>query len=202
MKIVGLILSLFVGSSAFAQFDAMIAMGGGRKQSSSREGFRISALAVAPSILVKTDSSIAYIPSNEATQMDQTAGAALGYASLDPGSFGWTTNISYLDIKNRDGRADMIRLDANVGYAFNSYFNMKLGPNVSKFSSNYAGSEIQSLTPALGGQVSAGFQISESIGLDVAYAQMRQSGDLIVFNTAVPIEIESSGLELSLHATF
>ena len=59
-------------------------------------------------------------------------GLGVGYADLPIRDIGFTTNASYLFL-DQDQADSILRLDGNLGYAFNSKLNLKGGVNVSKY---------------------------------------------------------------------
>ncbi len=91
--------------------------------------------------------------------MDECLGVSAGYVFLPIQSLGFTTALTYLDLKEDSATVGFIRIDGSLAYAFNSLVNIKGGANLSKFTSG--GILAEELSPALGLQASLGFQITK-----------------------------------------
>ncbi len=140
--------------------------------------------------------------------LDDTMGLSVGYANLPVQDVGFSSELSYLFVKEDSSSADLIRLDANIAYAFNSNVYLKAGPNISKF---VRGGIIEDLNPSLGFQVGVGGQLSKNIGGEIKFVKMAQSGkihfdglnnDQFGAIDSVNVNTDQSGVELGLNATF
>jgi hypothetical protein len=139
-------------------------------------------------------------------EFEKEVGLSLGFAYLPIRSVGFTVNASYLSF-NSEGESDkihMLRVDGNVGYAFNEIFSLKGGFNVSDFTN----SELNEYKPSVGLQFGTGIQINKNFGFDVSYVAMRQTNrsfadynDKGTINDPT-VNIIERGVELALHATF
>lgn len=127
--------------------------------------------------------------------MDSALGLSLGYASLPVQELGWTSNFTYMDIKNEGTTTGAVRADGNLAYAFNKTANIKGGLNLSKLTS---GSNSNKLNPALGFQSGLGVQLTKNFGLDVGYTEMNQSGSI----DGVSVDLKEKGMEIGVNGTF
>lgn len=123
---------------------------------------------------------------------DHTFGLSAGYAHLPLKEFGWTANVSYLEIFYAGEKIGLARTDANLGYGFTKNLNVKGGLNLSKF---IVPDRIRDeYNPAIGLQGSLGVQVTKNVGIDAGYSYMKQT------NTRETVEL--AGMELGLNATF
>ena len=130
-------------------------------------------------------------------KLDDSLGLSLGYVNLPVQQLGWTSNLTYLNIKEEGSNANLMRVDGNLAYAFTNTLNLKGGLNLAKFTSTDGG-WAQNMDAAIGFQASLGVQITENFGLDVGFTQMNQSGSL----GDISVNLRESGTELGLTATF
>lgn len=152
----------------------------------SSEGFRVGLELPMLSADLKSGSS------SISQKLDQVLGVSLGYAKLRIRELGWTTNLSYLDIKNNGASNALVRIDGNLAYAFNRNFNTKAGLNVSNLTKGDANAGV-------GFQAGLGVQMNKSVGIDLAYTQMNQTGTSSFGNS---VNLTESGVELGLNGTF
>lgn len=133
--------------------------------------------------------------STEPTKIDDTLGLSLGYVNLPVQELGWTSNLSYMQLKNKGLDANLARLDGNVAYSFTQILNIKGGLNLSKFTS---GEGVSKLDPSIGFQGGLGVQLTRNFGLDIGYTNMNQSATV----DDVKVEAKESGIEIGLNGTF
>lgn len=135
-------------------------------------------------------------------------GAALGYAFLPANQFGFTTNAAFIEAKTEEDSIQLARLDANLAYSLGDSFSIKAGINLSHIAKSGASSDSINWTPSLAYQAGIGLQLTKNIGLDVMHTIMKQKGEYSFKQTAsaptskAEIEVQESGLEVALHATF
>lgn len=183
-------LALFA-SSSFAQYSSVTEVR--LRDRYASQGVRVSLVKPSLSMEVKFSDSDESLTFKE--NIDSALGLAVGYASLPIQELGYTVNGSLFDLKEAEGSASMFRMDGNLGYAFNSIFNLKGGLNVSFFDGRDSNIKFD---PGLGAQASAGFQITKNIGLDLGYIVMNQSAN----HKGVRIDAKESGPEIALNGTF
>lgn len=159
----------------------------------SSKGFRIG--IVKPILKANVRASLGPFSTSASDHIDEALGFSLGYANLPVQQLGWTTNATYIDIKNEDVSAGIVRVDGNLAYAFTPIFNIKGGLNISQFTSD---EELRKLNAGIGFQSSIGVQLTKNIGLDIGYTHMSQSGSL----DGVKLDVEESGFEIGLTGTF
>lgn len=159
----------------------------------SSKGFRVAIVKPMLSADVKASYRGQSASANET--LDSALGLSLGYASLPVQELGWTSNFTYMDIKNEGSTTGAIRADGNLAYAFTQIVNIKGGLNLSKLTS---GSNKDKLNPAIGFQGGVGIQITKNFGLDVGYTEMNQSGSI----DGVSIDLKEKGMEIGLNGTF
>lgn len=135
-----------------------------------------------------------YSASNSET-LDSALGFSLGYASLPVQELGWTSNLTYMDIKNESATTGAVRLDGNLAYAFTQIANFKGGINFSKLTS---GSNSSKLNPGIGFQGGLGVQLTKNFGLDVGYTEMNQSGSI----DGLQVDLKEKGMEIGVNGTF
>jgi hypothetical protein len=116
-------------------------------------------------------------------------GYAIGYAHLPIRELGFTTNLAYLAFWESED--SLVRLDGNLGYAFDEIVNFKGGLN----GSQVTGFREPRLGAALGIQAGVGFQINPLFGIDISYVMMRQTG-------SSSVAMDESGFEFAVHGTF
>lgn len=138
-----------------------------------------------------TASRGSYGISVEDDDVNQKWGLSLGYAHIKANNFGGMGSLSYNEFQN-DGKS--VRLDGSLTYGIGSQFYLLAGPNLHKLVNSGA----DYLDIGLGFQVGAGFQITETFGLNANYVNLNNSGN----KDGTDVELDLSGLELGLHATF
>lgn len=183
MKIVFALLSLFVGLTAWAQESSMPMPASGPRARVTT-GFRASLLK--PVLTVQ-------IPGrSENSRLDDTLGMSLGYIDMQPGDFGWSSSLGYLQGKELNATTSLLRADINVGYAFDRIFSVRGGFNLSGITR--AG--LSRVTPSGGLQLIGSAALYRNFSLDVGYINMNQGlpDSLMVLN--------QSGLEVGLAGTF
>ncbi|MFN7905784.1 MAG: hypothetical protein ACK5P5_11435 [Pseudobdellovibrionaceae bacterium] len=135
-------------------------------------------------------------------------GAALGYAFLPANQFGFTTNAAFIEAKTEQESIQLARIDANLAYSLGDSFSIKTGINLSHIAKSGARNDNINWTPSLAYQAGLGLQLTKNIGLDVMHTVMKQKGEYSFKQSAsapiskAEIEVQESGLEVALHATF
>lgn len=125
---------------------------------------------------------------------------SFGYVYHPANSFGGNANIAIIDFENE---AQLVRLDANLVYSVGRHFNLKAGPNFSKFFGN---SSAQQWSTDIGLQAGLGYQFYKNLGVDATYSVMRQKKSLLINegfgDINETIRINTRGVEIGVHATF
>jgi hypothetical protein len=129
------------------------------------------------------------------SNLNDTMGFSVGYAHFPLQQLGWSSNLSYLEIKGDNSNVGISKLDGNLGTAFNKTINLKGGFNISKFTS---GDNSNAFQASVGLQASLGVQFTPNLGLDIGYLVMNQTGHL----NDITVELSESGPEISLTGTF
>ncbi len=135
-------------------------------------------------------------------------GAALGYTFLPANQFGFTMNAAFIEAKIEQDSIQFARLDSNLAYSLGDSFSIKAGINLSHIAKSGANSDNINWTPSLAYQAGLGLQLTKNIGLDVMHTVMKQKGEYSFKQSAsaptskAEIEVQESGLEVALHATF
>ncbi len=120
----------------------------------------------------------------------QEIGLGVGYASININSLGFAGNLIY----NRfDGEAESFRLDANATTGINKNLYLFGGINAHDFTNAGDAWDV-----GFGFQLGMGAQFNEAVGMSLSYLVLNNKADFS-FGTA---ELEVSGIELSIHATF
>ncbi len=168
----------------------------------SSEGFRVSLLRSNLSMKINADYGDEKV--NETYKIDQTVGLSLGYVSLPIQQLGWTASLAALQLAVDEDELSMLRADGNVGYAINSYFNIKAGLNISNIKTNDSEA---SFKPDIGTQAGIGFQFNKNFGLDINYVITKQFVTVEKkFNNVVSgksrFTPEQTGTEIALTGTF
>ncbi len=197
MKILSVVFSVLLlsGANAVAQeaSTAKVAL----PHDVSSKGFRVSLFK--PILEVKTNVEHRGHAESYSWEyygrVEDVFGLSLGYASLPVQSFGWTTNLSFIQVEKKSFAGGLGRADGNLAYTFSSIFNVKAGLNVSRFVRE---SDAYMKKPGIGFQSGLGIQISKNFGLDIGYIQMRQSGS----EDRYVIDMREQGLEIGMHGTF
>ena len=96
IKIAALFAMFFVVSTSFAQTISNTKMT--QEEGVSSKGFRISLLK--PILEAELKVSFNGGSGSSKGKLDNTTGLSIGYASLPIQAIGWTTNITYMEIKN------------------------------------------------------------------------------------------------------
>lgn len=167
----------------------------------SSKGIRVS--LIKPTLDMKAKAKYQGLSFEATGKPDSAWGVGIGYASLPVQELGWTTNLSMIEAK-AERSSNMVRVDGNLGCAFNKYVNLKAGLNATKFTS---GDGVKDLNPGVGFQASLGLQLNRNVGIDVGYSESNVSGDTPVTSNGKEIgkansELKLSGLEIALTATF
>lgn len=159
----------------------------------SSKGFRVA--LVKPMLSADITASRQGRSGSASGTLDSALGFSLGYASLPVQELGWTSNLTYMDIKDEGGTAGAVRLDGNLAYAFTPIANFKCGLNFSKLTS---GTTFSSLNPGIGFQGGLGIQITKNFGFDVGYTEMNQSGSI----DGIQFDVKEKGMEIGVNGTF
>ena len=190
-KITVLLATVLVASTSFAQNTSTAKMP--TNDGISSKGIRIG--IVKPMLDVDLKASYQGQSSSNKERLDDTLGFSLGYASLPVQKLGWTTNATYMDIKNEGSSTGLARIDGNLAYAFTSIINFKGGLNVSKLTS---GEDHNKFNAGIGFQGGVGVQLTKNFGLDLGYTQMNQSGSF----EGLKVDLKEAGVEIGLNGTF
>lgn len=141
-KIATFVVMALVSINSFAENLVTTTMA--NDESVSSQGFRISILK--PTLDTKTAAKFQGFSFDGTGKPDSAIGLSVGYAKLPVQELGFTTNLSLIEAKS-EGTANIVRLDGNLGYAFNKYVNLKGGLNVMKFTK---GEIFKDLNPGFG----------------------------------------------------
>ncbi len=190
-KITAFLAMALVASTSFAQNSSTAKMP--QDDGISSKGFRIS--IVKPMLSADIKASYKGQSASNSETLDSALGLSLGYASLPVQELGWTSNFTYMDIKNEGSTTGAVRADGNLAYAFTQIVNIKGGVNLSKLTS---GTNSDKLNPGIGFQGGLGIQLTRNFGLDVGYTEMNQSGSL----DGVSVDLKEKGMEIGLTGTF
>lgn len=198
MNIKSFFLTVILSTSAFAQNTSTTQL---PDDGISSKGIRVS--IVKPNLDVSVKANYSGNSFSGSREIDETLGAAIGYASLPVAQLGYTANLAIMEAKTTSS-ANLVRIDGNIGYAFNNFVNLKGGLNVMKFTS---GNGFEDFNAGLGFQASLGVQITKNFGIDIGTTEMNTSGKSAVTSNGVEIgkadtDVKLKGFEVGLNATF
>lgn len=126
--------------------------------------------------------------------MDNALGVSVGYAHIPNSQFGWTANLSYLEVSNSDTKIGLLRADGNLALGLNQIVHLKGGLNVTKLTSGAS----DSWKPALGIQAGVGLQATRNLGFDLGYVVMSQTAE----SEGRKVDLALHGIELGVNGTF
>lgn len=143
-------------------------------------------------------------------KVSEVYGAALGYAFLPADHFGFTTNLAFLEANNNGESMQFARLDGNLAYTWGAALSFKAGINLSHLSKAGVNASDIKWTPSLNYQAGVGLQLTNTFGLDVMHTVMKQKGEVVrqyvadgvIVTGKSEIELQQTGVEVALHATF
>lgn len=195
-----LVLSKDVASETTATDDQFDSSASGSTSGSARawipatsgkasNGFRIS--LVKAFLDVKLEASDGSDSGSAKGDLDQEIGFALGYANININSIGFTSRLLYSTFERS---LQSLRLDGNATFGFNEYLYGLGGINVHKFTN----SGTNKLDAGIGFQAGVGTQVNKNFGFELAYIFTNNSAS----KGDESLDVQVSGLELSLHTTF
>ena len=196
-----LLIATAISSVSFAQFDNSNTST--YKPESTADGIKLSLLlpvltAKFDAKITETSSGISFSGSD--SEGVDSLGLALGVASIPVQAIGFLGQVSFITIDGTDGakNTDLLRLDANAAYGLNENVFLKGGLNYANFTSSNA----KDYDGGIGFQLGVGVQLTQNVGLDLTYSQMNFEAALAEDGLEGDIDLELSGLELGLSATF
>ncbi len=199
--LVTLLLITAMSSASFAQFENSNTST--YKPETTADGFKMSLLL--PILTAKFDATITEASSGlSASGSDSESidsiGLALGVASIPVKAIGFLGQVSFITIDGTDGakNTDLMRLDANAAYGLNENVFLKGGLNYATFTSSNA----KDYDGGLGLQLGVGVQLTQNVGLDLTYTRMNFEGTVSEDGLIGDIDLQLSGLELGVSATF
>lgn len=200
--IVSLAIVSAIGSVSFAQFSNSNTST--YKPEETVSGVKLSLMI--PMLFAKVTAKATDLQTGESfsdsnRESVDTLGFGVGYSYVPVQSIGFTGQVGFLSINGEDGADDVsiVRYDANATYGLNEMVYFKGGLNYADITN----SDLKEFKGSIGAQVGMGFQFSKNVGLDLNYGLMTFSSNFGE-NEGVEAraEIELSGLELGLTATF
>jgi hypothetical protein len=197
-----LAIATFLSSVSFAQFSNSNTSS--YKPDETVSGVKLSLMI--PMLFAKvtakaTDLQTGISDSASTRDSVDTLGFGVGYSYVPVESIGFTGQVSFLTIDNDTDAEDVriLRYDANATYGLNEMVYLKGGLNYADITN----SELKEFKGSVGVQIGMGFQFSKNVGLDLNYGLMTFSNNLSEEGVVdAKAEIELSGLELGLTATF
>jgi hypothetical protein len=147
-----------------------------------------------------TESSSGVSASGSDSESVDSLGFALGVASIPVQAIGFLGQVSFITIDGTDGakNTDLMRLDANAAYGLNENVFLKGGLNYATFTS----SDAKDFDGGLGLQLGVGVQLTQNVGLDLTYSRMNFEASASEGGLEADIDLQLSGLELGVSATF
>lgn len=141
--------------------------------------------------------------STDRAKVDSIAGIGVGYAYIPVRNIGIDALFSFINMDEIGGEdsdgLNMLRLEGSATYAFTNQFHVKGGLNLSHLIGDSDASDIDT---GAGLQVGVGYQINKQFGIDLKYALMRQVETVTNSGVEVEAEVETTGIEIGLNATF
>ena len=196
-----LLLVSALSSLSFAQFENSNTSS--YKPQTTADGFKMSLLV--PILTAKFKVKITDVTSGASRKGSDSEGIdsvgfALGVASIPTQAIGFLGQVSYITIDGEDGakNTDLVRLDANAAYGLNKNLFFKGGLNYATFTSRNA----EDYNGGFGLQAGVGFQLTQNVSLDLTYSRMNFEATASDEKFSSDVDLELSGLELGLSATF
>ena len=199
--IVSMVIAIALSSVSFAQFSNSNTST--YKPETAAEGLKLSLLL--PMLTAKTKISAnnpitgESISASDSEGID-TIGIGIGYANVPVNSVGFVGQVSFLTIDGDEGseNTDTLRFDANAAYSVHEMAYVKGGVNFATFTSDNA----KDFDGSFGLQLGVGVQFTKNVGLDLTYTAMNFKFAENIDGVEAKAEIELSGLEVGLTATF
>ncbi|MGZ3769139.1 MAG: hypothetical protein ACXVCP_06740 [Bdellovibrio sp.] len=168
---------------------------------------------VKPNFSFKLDQTEGSQKFNGEVAMDSAIGIGAGLSYLPVGNLGWDAQLTYFKIDNhpvfKDAGSSTITVDSlqrtegNLAYAFNRYFYIKGGLNLSTVSTSNTESKLNS---GIGFQLGAVAHLADHIAANISYfSTSHQTANSSSYNgvdTSVNLKTKIEGLEFGVAAVF
>ncbi|PWU14260.1 MAG: hypothetical protein C5B49_13425 [Bdellovibrio sp.] len=166
----------------------------------SSKGFRVA--FVKPALRFDLQSTNRIVASGS-DQVSSALGIALGYASLPVKDLGWTANAALIGGSYQNYLVGLVKIDGNLAYTFNRYVSVKGGINLSRPPISQFEGYSANFNPGFGYQAGVGVQVTRTVGFDLDYVSMSQTGSITDrLGRQASLDMKESGVEAAMHATF
>jgi len=149
------------------------------KDSPKLGGVSFSLLALPTEFNISSKSSISGSHNGQA-RSESAPGIGIGYIYQNLHGIGFTTQTSYIgqnftdSSTNEKGQMQILRVEANLNYTFNSTFSIKGGINASKITNEIGNlsNSYATFNPGLGYQALLSMNINHWLGIDLGYTEI------------------------------